>query len=99
MSTFQIYCSVGVKIAQMVVQFAHFQVQGRMAAVTRGVLCMYISSKGVCDGRVKIRSWWWYFGQNETPSGQNETPSRHFVRKVGKSALELGICFLIMGLG
>ena len=45
---------------------------------------------GLCDGRVKNRGWGWYSGQNETPSGQNEIPSGQFIRKVGKSALELG---------
>ena len=55
-----------------------------------GVLCTYISPKGVCDGGVKNRGWGWKSGQKETPSGQKVTPSGQFVRKVGKSALELG---------
>ena len=61
-----------------------------------GVLCTYISPKGVCDGGVKNRGWGWKSGQKETPSGQKETPSGQFVRKVGKSALELGKKISIM---
>ena len=49
----------------------------------RGVLCTYISPKKVCDSGVKNRGWGWKSGQKETLSG-------HFVRKVSKSALELG---------
>ena len=56
-----------------------------------GGVFMYVHiTKGVCDGGVKNRGWEWKFGQKETPSGQNETPSGQFVRKVGKSALEMG---------
>ena len=55
-----------------------------------GVLGTYTSPIEVCDGGVKNRGWGWYSGQNETPYGQNDTPSGQFVRKVGKSALELG---------
>ena len=40
-----------------------------------GVLCTYISPKGVCDGGVKNRGQGWKSEQNETPSGQKETPS------------------------
>ena len=61
---------------QTVVRFAHFQVQARKWGVlggVGGVLSTYISPKGVCDGWVKNRGWWWYSGRNETPSGQNET--------------------------
>ena len=55
-----------------------------------GGLCTYISPKGVCEGKVKNRGWGWNSGQKETPSSQKETPSGRFIRKVGKSALELG---------
>ena len=55
-----------------------------------GVLCTYISPKGVCDGGVKNGGWGRESGQKVTPSGQKETPSGQKVRKVGKSALELG---------
>ena len=44
-----------------------------------GVLCTYISPKGVCDGGVKNRGWGWKSGQKETPSGQQLTPSGQFV--------------------
>ena len=55
-----------------------------------GVVCTYMSPKGVCDGGVKNGGWGWKSGQKETPSGQKETPSGQFVCKMGKSALELG---------
>ena len=50
--TFQMFCPVGVQVAQIVVHFAHFQVQDRKRGVfgwVDGVLCRYISPKGVCD--------------------------------------------------
>ena len=37
-----------------------------------GVLCSYMSSKGMCDCWVKNRGWGWYSGQNEILSGQDE---------------------------
>ena len=40
-----------------------------------GVLCTYISPKGVCDGGVKNGGWGRESGQKVTPSGQKETPS------------------------
>ena len=46
--------------------------------------------EGVCDSGVKNRGWGWKSGQKETPSGQKETPSGLFMRRVGKSALDLG---------
>ena len=64
--------------------------QGCLGVGWGGVLCLYISPKGVCDGKVKDRGWGWNSGQKETPSSQKETPSGQFIRKVGKSALELG---------
>ena len=51
--TFQTFCPVGVRIAQAVVHFTHFQVQARKRGVLGGLwgaLCMYISPKEVCDG-------------------------------------------------
>ena len=66
----------GLRAAQTVVHFAHFQVQ----AWKRGVLgwsgvcfCTSISQKGACDGGVKNKGWGWYSRQNETTTGQIET--------------------------
>ena len=50
----------------------------------RGILCTYISPRGVCNGRVKNRGLGWDSVQKETPSGQKETPSGQLLRKVGK---------------
>ena len=47
--TFQTFCPLGVQFAQMVVHFAHFQVQARKRKFLGGagrVLCKYISRKG-----------------------------------------------------
>ena len=53
LSTFHTFFPVGVQVAQTVAHFAHFQVQARKMVFwggVRGVLCMYISPKAVCDG-------------------------------------------------
>ena len=50
LSIFQRYCQFEVQVAQTVV---HFQVQARKRGVlggVGGVLCTYISPKGLCDG-------------------------------------------------
>ena len=51
--TFQTFCPVGIQVAQTVFHFAHFQVQSEKRDVLGGfggVLCTYISQKGVRDG-------------------------------------------------
>ena len=51
--TFQTFCSVLVQVAQTVVHFANFQIQARKRGIMSGlvgVLCPYISQRGVCDG-------------------------------------------------
>ena len=70
--TFQTFCPVGVQDAQTVVHIAHFPGKGVFWGGVGGVLCMYISPKGICDCWVKNRGWGWYSGQNETQSGQSE---------------------------
>ena len=84
---FQIVCPIGVQTAQTVVHFAHLQVQAKKRGVLGwawGVLCTYISPKGVCDGCVKNRGWGWYSGQNETPYGQTETHLGNLYEKWAK---------------
>ena len=63
---------------------------GRSISPPTSRCSIHISPKEVCDGEVKNRGWGWKSRQKETPSGQKETPSGQFVRKMGKSALELG---------
>ena len=71
---FQTFCLVEVHFAQTVVHFAQFRPgKGVFWGAIEGVLCTYISPKGVLHGWVKNRGWWWYSGQSKTPSGQNET--------------------------
>ena len=66
--------------------FAYFQVQARKRGDVRCAwgcfVCVHITERGLWWLSRK-QGCWWYSGQNETPSGQ-------LVRKVSKSALELG---------
>ena len=97
-NTFQTFFPLGVQVAQTSVHFAHFQSQARQRGVfgwVEGVLCMYISLKGICKGRVKNRGWGWYSGQNETPSGQNETHLCKCSRIGGKKFNHKKICFIL----
>jgi hypothetical protein len=91
--TFQTFCPDGVHFAQTVVHFAHFQNQARK----RGVLgwewgCfvfVHIPERGLWrlskeQGLVVV------FWAKSDPIWAKWDPSGQFVRKVGKSALELG---------
>ena len=69
---------------------SHAAFFGRSISPPTSRCSIHISPKEVCDGEVKNRGWGWKSRQKETPSGQKETPSGQFVRKMGKSALELG---------
>ena len=97
--TFQIFCPIGVQIAQKVVHFAHFQVQARKKgglgwALGRFVY-VHIPERGVWhlskEQGLGVVFWakWYPIWAKWDPSGQ-------FVRKVGKSALELEKKNLIM---
>ena len=94
LSTFQTFCPVGVQFSQMVVHFAHFQVQARK----RGVLgwgweCFaYTSPNRGLWLLSKEQGLMVVFCAKWSPSGQNETSLGKLrpIWKVGKSALELG---------
>ena len=90
---FKHFAQLGVHVAETVLHFAHFQVQAKKEVSwggVGGVLCTYISQKGVCDCSVKNRGWWWYSGQNETPSGQNEIHLGNLYKKSGQKCLRIG---------
>ena len=95
LTTFQTFCPVGVHMAQTVVHFAHFQVQG-LQARKRGVLgwalgrfvYVHIPERGVWrlskEQGLVVVVW-----ANWDPILAKWDPTGQFVPKMGKSALEL----------
>ena len=83
--TFQTFCLVGVHFAQTVVHLPTFQFRPGKGVFWGGfgnVLYTYIAPKGVGVGGGILGNW--------DPIWAKWDPSAQFVRKVGKSALELG---------
>ena len=86
----EMFCPLFKHIAQFRSGKGVFQVRKRgVLCGVGGVMCTYISQKGVCNGWVRTGVVGGVLAKSD-PIWVKRDPSGQFVRKVGKSALELG---------